>query len=49
MFKPEHSFTFGLLALIVLVVLYLIWPYVVGFLACVGAYTLYQCWRGTRR
>ena len=35
----------GILALIGLVLLYLIWPYLIGFLAIVGAAQVYHVWR----
>ena len=35
----------GVLALVVLYILYLIWPYLIGFLAVVGAVQIYQVWR----
>jgi len=35
----------GLLALTALVVLWFIWPYIVGFLAFVGAFQIYRVWR----
>jgi hypothetical protein len=35
----------GILALVALFVLYYIWPYLVGFLAIVGAVQIYQVWR----
>jgi hypothetical protein len=35
----------GVLALVVLYLLYLVWPYLIGFLAVVGAVHLYQVWR----
>lgn len=35
----------GLLTLVGLVVLYEIWPYLVGFLAVVGAAQVYRYWR----
>ena len=35
----------GILALVALFVLYYIWPYLVGFLAIVGAVQIYHVWR----
>jgi hypothetical protein len=35
----------GILALVLLVLLYYIWPYLVGFLAIVGAGQVYRVWR----
>ena len=35
----------GLLALVVIFILYEIWPYLVGFLAVVGAAQVYRVWR----
>ena len=35
----------GILALIGLVLLYLLWPYLIGFLAVVGAAQVYHVWR----
>lgn len=36
---------FGILALVVIFILYEIWPYLVGFLAVVGAAQIYRVWR----
>ena len=38
----------GFLALVLLCLLYLIWPYLIGFLAVVGAVQIYQVWRRHR-
>ena len=35
----------GILALVVIFILYEIWPYLVGFLAVVGAAQIYRVWR----
>lgn len=35
----------GILALVVLIILYYVWPYLVGFLAVVGAAQVYRFWR----
>ena len=35
----------GIIAIIVIAVLYYIWPYLVGFLAVVGGAQVYRVWR----
>ena len=35
----------GILTLIVIVILYYIWPYLIGFLAVVGGAQVYRVWR----
>jgi hypothetical protein len=35
----------GILALVILIILYCVWPYLVGFLAVVGAAQVYRFWR----
>ncbi len=35
----------GILALVVIFILYEIWPYLIGFLAVVGAAQIYRVWR----
>jgi len=35
----------GILTLVVIFILYEIWPYLVGFLAVVGAAQVYRFWR----
>jgi len=35
----------GILALVLIAVIYFIWPYIVGFLAVVGAFQIYRVWR----
>lgn len=35
----------GVLVLVVLVLLYYVWPYLVGGLALIGAVQLYHVWR----
>jgi hypothetical protein len=41
----EQIIGLGLLALLAFVVLWLIWRYLVGFLAVVGAVQVYRVWR----
>jgi len=43
--NSNRTIGLGILALIVLFVLYYIWPYVIGFLAVVGAAQVYRVWR----
>lgn len=43
--NPNRMLGLGLLALVVLCLLYVIWPYLVGFLTVVGAVHIYQVWR----
>ena len=43
--NSNRNLGLGLLALVVLVILYYIWPYLVGFLAVVGAAQVYRVWR----
>ena len=35
----------GILALVAIFILYEIWPYLIGFLAVVGAVQIYHVWR----
>jgi uncharacterized membrane protein YccC len=35
----------GILALVALIILYCVWPYLVGFLTVVGAAQVYRFWR----
>lgn len=49
MFKPEQLLPYSLGLMILLVVGYLIWPYLVAFLAIVGAFQIYHVWRRHRR
>ena len=49
MHDTPRIFGLGLLALIVLVLLYLIWPYLIGFLAVVGAAQVYRVWHNRFR
>jgi len=45
-FMPNQPLLlYGAIALGAVVLLYLIWPYLVGFLAVVGAVHLYRVWR----
>ena len=41
----QQVIAYGLGTLVVLVVIYLIWPYLVGFLAVVGAVQIYRWWK----
>lgn len=43
--QTNRSFGLGMLALGVTVLLYYVWPYLVGFLAIVGAVQVYRVWR----
>ena len=43
--NTNRALGLGFLALATLVVLYYIWPYLVGFLAVVGAGQVYRVWR----
>ena len=43
--NSHRTIGLGILALIGLVLLYLIWPYLIGFLAIVGAAQVYHVWR----
>jgi len=43
--NSNRNLGLGLLALVILVILYYIWPYLVGFLAVVGAAQVYRVWR----
>jgi len=45
MHNTNRSFGLGLVALVALVLLYYLWPYLIGFLAVVGAVQVYQVWR----
>ena len=47
--RIEQIAAYGIGALILLTILYLIWPYLVGFLAVVGAFHLYQHWKQSQR
>jgi len=44
----ERMMAYGIAGLVVFVVIYLIWPYLVGFLAIVGAAQIYRVWRNHR-
>ena len=44
----ERIIGLGILTLVILIILYLIWPYVVGFLAIVGAGQIYRVCRQRR-
>jgi hypothetical protein len=43
--NPNRNLGLGLLALALLAVIYFIWPYLVGFLAVIGAVRIYRVWR----
>ena len=43
--NTNRTIGLGILALIGLVLLYLLWPYLIGFLAVVGAAQVYRVWR----
>ena len=43
--NPEQYILYGVAALVAIVLVYLIWPYLIGFLAIVGAAHLIQLWR----
>ena len=45
MHPTERTIGLGILTLAVIILLYLIWPYVVGFLAVVGAAQVYRVCR----
>jgi uncharacterized membrane protein HdeD (DUF308 family) len=45
----EQIIGLGLMALAAIVVVLLIWPYLVGFLAVVGAVQIYHVWRKRSR
>ena len=45
MHNPNRNLGLGLLALAIIAVIYFIWPYLVGFLAVVGAVQIYHVWR----
>ena len=45
MYNSNRSIGLGILALIVLAVLYYIWAYIVAFLAIVGAAQVFRVWR----
>ena len=46
--STERIIGLGILPLVLLIILYLIWPYIVGFLAIVGAGQIYRLWRQHR-
>ena len=46
---PSRALGLGFLALAAMVILYFIWPYLIGFLAVVGAAQVYRVWRDHRR
>jgi Flp pilus assembly protein TadB len=46
--KPEHYFLYGVAALVAIVLIYLLWPYLIGFLAIIGAAQLVNLWRRRR-
>ena len=41
----SNSLAYGIAGLLALGLLYLLWPYLVGFLAVVGAAQIYRVWR----
>ena len=43
--NSNRTIGLGILALLVIVILYYIWPYLVGFLAVVGAAQVYRVWK----
>ena len=43
--QPQPRIGLGVLALVVIVLLYYVWPYLVGGLALIGAVQLYHAWR----
>jgi len=43
--NSNQTIGLGILALVVLVILYYAWPYLIGFLAVVGAVQLLHVWR----
>ena len=43
--NAEHYFFYGVAALVALILLYYLWPYLIGFLAVVGADQIYRVWR----
>ena len=43
--SPERVYGYGIGGLILLVVLYWVWPYLVGFLAVVGGFQIYRVWK----
>jgi len=43
--NPNRALGLGCLVLAALVVLYYLWPYLVAFLAVVGAAQIYRVWR----
>jgi len=43
--ESHHRMGQGVIALVLLVLLYYVWPYVVGGLALIGAVQLYHVWR----
>jgi hypothetical protein len=45
MHNPNRTLGLGCLALAALLVLYYVWPYLVGVLATVGAVQIYRAWR----
>jgi asparagine N-glycosylation enzyme membrane subunit Stt3 len=47
--NPYRAMGLGFLALVVIAVLYYVWPYLVSFLAIVGAGHLLQLWRNRQR
>ena len=46
--NSNRAIGLGMLALAAIVVLYYIWPYLVGFLAVVGAAQVYRVWHNHR-
>jgi hypothetical protein len=48
MYKPEQMMVAGIGVLVLLVAVYLIWPYLIAFLAIVGAFQVYRFWREHR-
>lgn len=43
--NTNRTIGLGILALLAIVILYYIWPYLVGFLAVVGAAQVYRVWK----
>jgi hypothetical protein len=43
--QPHPRIGRGVLALVVIILLYYVWPYLVGGLALIGAVQLYHVWR----
>jgi hypothetical protein len=43
--NSNRTIGLGILAIVVIFILYEIWPYLVGFLTVVGAVQVYRVWR----